>query len=324
MKASRSVSAIALPGWRPCERSASRAATYSRALSIASAPWLIAAHQPPAPSGELVLDAANPVVEAKIQGVPLRLRVDLDQQDSIELNPAAAARLPVVWESGLAMDVGRVRLDSRIAAAQLQIAGRTVPSRVSAHGRDCCTGLDGAIGPDLLPYASVHWRRADAPAPTDTMPLLLEANPSTGLSAASDIDGVRLRFAFAQPATVGTAAAGAILARLWGGRWSGSAGRVTLAFGISRPARTIAFARPGMLAGFRFDQLQVRISDFAGDEKLPSDPNRTEDIVISHRLSRQHAWPAVTLGADRLSRCAEIVYYAVPRSLTLRCAFDQR
>jgi hypothetical protein len=264
------------------------------------------------------------VIEAEIQGVPLRLRVDLDQQDSIELNPAAAARLPIVWENGFAMDVGRVRLESRIAAAQIRIADRTVPSRVSEHGRDCCAGLDGAIGPDLLPYASVHWRRTDAPAPTGTLPFLLEASPTTGLSAASDVDGVRLRFAFVQPATIGTAAAGAILARLWGGRWSGPAGQVTLAFGISRPARTIAFARPGMLAGFRFDQLQVRISDFAGDEKLPSDPNRVDDVVISHRLSRQHAWPAITLGADRLSRCAEIVYYAVPRSLTLHCAFDQR
>jgi len=77
-----------------------------------------------------------------------------------------------------------------------------------------------------------------------------------------------------------------------------------------------------MLAGFRFDQLQVRISDFAGDEKLPVDPSRAEDVVISHRLSRQQAWPAVMIGADRLSRCTEIVYYAVPRSLALRCAFD--
>jgi hypothetical protein len=324
MKASRSVSVMALPGWRHREGSAIRTAAYSRGVLLVSALLLIAARQPPAPSGELVLDAANPVIEAEIQGVPLRLRVDLDQQDSIELNPAAAARLPVTWEDGFAMDVGRVRLESRIAAAQLQIADRTVLSRVSEHGRDCCAGLDGAIGPDLLPYASVHWRRTDAPAPIATLALPLEASPTTGLSAASDADGVRLRFAFAQPETIGTAAAGAILARLWGGHWSGSAGHVTLAFGISRPARTIAFARPAVLAGFRFDQLRVRISDFAGDEKLPSDPSRAEDVVVSHRLRRQQAWPAVTIGADRLSRCADLVYYAVPRSLTLHCAFDQR
>ena len=283
---------------------------------------MVAARQPPAPEGDLVLDAAEPVITAEIAGVPLRLRVDLDQQDSIELNPAAAARLPVTWENGFAMDVGRVRLESRVAAAELHVAGRTLLSRVSEHGRDCCTGVDGAIGSDLLPYASVRWRRADAPPATGTLPLPLEADPSKGLSARSDVEGLRLRFALAQPISVGTAAAGAILARLWQGRWSGTAGHITLAFGVSRPARSMAFARPAVLADFRFDQLQVRISDFAGDEKLPVDPSRAEDVVISHRLSRQQAWPAVTIGADRLSRCTEIVYYAVPRSLALRCAFD--
>jgi len=30
----------------------------------------------------------------------------------------------------------------------------------------------------------------------------------------------------------------------------------------------------------------------------------------------------LTYGADRLSRCAEIIYTAIPRSLKLHCAFD--
>jgi hypothetical protein len=84
----------------------------------------------------------------------------------------------------------------------------------------------------------------------------------------------------------------------------------------------MAFDRPGILAGFPIDGLLVRLSDFAGEEKLPADPARAGEVVVAHKLDRQRAWPAVTLGTDRLSRCAEIVYRADPRSLTLHCAFQ--
>jgi hypothetical protein len=281
---------------------------------------LIAARAPP-PSGDLALDAANPVITVEIAGVPLRLRVDLDRQNDIELNPAAAARLPVKWERSDPIDVGRVRLASRIAPVLMTVAGRDVPGQVAEHGRDCCAGVDGAIGPDLLPYASVRWHRTLAPAPSATLNLPLAASPTTGLSAQADA-GVRLHFALGREQSVGTAAAGATLAQLWGGHWNGPPSHVVLAFGITRPARAIGFARPGRLAGFRIDPLLVRISDFPGDGKLPADPSRPDDIVVSRHLARQHAWPAVIIGADRLSRCVDITYYAITRSLTLQCAFD--
>lgn len=121
---------------------------------------------------------------------------------------------------------------------------------------------------------------------------------------------------------MGTAAAGGRLSEVWGGRWDGAQTRVPVTFGIDRPARTIAFARSGTLAGFAFETLIVRLSDFGGADPLPSDPVDPRDIVISHHLARQHAWPAVVIASDRLSRCAELVYAAQPRTLTLHCAFD--
>jgi hypothetical protein len=271
----------------------------------------------------LIVDAADPIVAVEIEGVPLRLRVDLDQQDSIELNPVSAARLAVKWEDGLLIDVGRVRLSSRVAAVSMNVGGRVVLAQVSEHGRDCCQGVDGAISPILLPFATIYWRREGAQAPTGSLFLPLDASPTTGLSAASDLPGVRLRFSLGQQETVATAAAGAALSSLWKGHWAGPPRRVLVAFGVARPARTMTFERPGLLAGFRIDRLPVRLSDFAGDTKLPGDALDADDVVVSHKLERQHAWPAVTIGADRLSRCAEIVYRAVPRSLTLHCAFDR-
>lgn len=295
---------------------------YSRALLISSALLLIGAHKPP-PSGDLALDLADPVITVEIQKVPMRLRVDLDRQDSIELNPTAAARLPVKWERGDPTDVGRVRLPNLVAGVLLKVGERIVPAEVSQHGRDCCAGVDGVIGPDLLPFATIRWRNLSAPAPTADLVLPLETSETTGLSAASNTGNVRLRFALGAPETIATAAAGATLARLWRGHWDGPERRVTLAFGISRPARPMAFARPGEVAGFRLGQLLVRLSDFGGDTKLPAEPAQAGEFVIAHHLARQPTWPAVTIGADRLSRCAEIVYTALPRTLTLRCAFEK-
>lgn len=303
--------------------SAPARSAYRHAALLPAALLLVAAHKPPPPTGDLILDAANPVVAVEIAGVPLRLRVDMDQQDSIALNPAAAARLPVTWERGPSLDVGRVRLSSRVALAAMRIAGRDVPSQVAEHGRDCCAGTDGAIGPDLLPYATVTWRRLGAPPANRSITLQMIANPLAGLVAPSGPQGVQLRFGVAQPRSIGTAAAGAALARKWAGRWGAQPERASLAFGVQRPARVIAFGQPGLLAGFQFDRLLVRTSDFAGQERLPPDPAGPGELVVSRRLARQPLWSSVMIGADRLGRCTEIVYAAIPRTLTLRCAFDR-
>jgi hypothetical protein len=279
---------------------------------------------PPRPTGELALDAADPVIDAVIAGVPVRLRVDLDAHDTIELNPATAARLPLKYDSGVDVLVGRVLLTGWSAIAKVRIGTVERPLQVVQHGRICCEGVDGAIGPHLLPYGRVVWRNAAAPAPTDAVALVIEDDDATGLSAPADraAVGVRVRFAFDQALSGATASAGAILAKALDGQWDGSPIQMPAAFGIKRPARVVRFARPVTLAGFRFDRLLVRTADFGGSERLPVDPVSPDEIVVSHRLPRQEAWPAVTLGADRLARCAEIVFVAEPRSLMLRCAFD--
>jgi hypothetical protein len=279
---------------------------------------------PDTQKGELTLDTADPVVAATIQGVPMRLRVDLSAHDTIELNPAAAARLPLKYESGPDVYVGRIRLVGRTAIAKVKIGEIERPIQVVEHGRDCCVGVDGTIGPQQLPYGRVQWINAAAPAANAILTLILDDDDATGLSALIPREAarVRVRFAFTQAQSGATAAAGAILAAAWGGTWAGPEERVPAAFGITRPARPVIFARPDTLAGFRFDRLMVRTADFGGREQLPSDPVTSDEIVVSQKMPRQEAWPAITLGADRLDRCMEITFAAMPRSLTLHCAFD--
>jgi hypothetical protein len=288
----------------------------------AAAPTQIAATA--APRSDLVLDPAHPVIEATIAGVALRLRVDLSAHDTIELNPATAARLPIQYVGGPDVLVGRIRLLGRTAMAKVQIGSVERRLAVIEHGRECCVGVDGMIGPQSLPYHHILWRNPAAPVANRTIVLLLDDDPATGMSALVPREAarIRVRFALWQPESGATAAAGAILAAAWGGHWAAAEEQVVAAFGIRRPARLVMFDRPSTLAGFRFDRLMIRTADFGGHEQLPNDPVSADEIVVTQKVQRQEAWPAVTLGADRLSRCAEIAFNAEPRSLTLRCAFD--
>ena len=296
--------------------------TPARVALLVASLALPAAHRAPA-KGELVLDAASPIVAVTIDGIPLRLRVDLAAQDAVELNPGAAARLPVRWQGDLPLDVGRVRLPGRAALASLVMEGETVPVQVADHGRDCCKEADGAIAPGLLPFATVRWQRAQAPEPTATRTLALEWAPETGYAAPVPDENatVRVRFDPFAPETSATAAAGALLARAWGGHWAGPPTRITAAFGVERPARPISFDHAGTLASFPLPRLLVRLADFGGSERLPVEPSEPGDIVVRRRMGRQHAWPVVTLSADRLNRCREIRFDTQPLSLTLSCAF---
>lgn len=296
-----------------------RAALAAAALLAAPAP----ARRAPPPA-QIILDAANPVIAAELNGVPFRLRVDLNQWDSVELNPDAAARLTGPWAAGRDLAVGRVTLWGRTLESRLVIAGVKRPVLVAQHGRLVAEGADGAIGPDLLPYATVLWRRAGAPAETGSLVLPLALDDYTGISSPAPALGpdIAIRFTLDAPRSSGTAAAGAILARRFGGSYAGPSEPVAVTHGVTRPARPIAFARTPVVAGFRFPSLLVRISDFRGDNALPDEALPDADITVAHRERPQAGVPWITVAADRLSRCAEITYTARPRTLRLSCAFE--
>ncbi|WP_303543825.1 hypothetical protein [Sphingomonas natans] len=302
--------------------SASDGAPYRAALAM-----LLLAVASPAPAkkpvrDQIVLDVADPVIDVTLEGKPFRLRVDLSQWDSIELNPQAALRLPIPWSAGRHISVGRITLWGHTAETKLVIAGVKRPVLLAEHGRIAAEGADGTIGPDLLPYATILWRNAAAPEDTGTIVLPLTLSDRTGIFAAAPALGpdISLRFSLEAATSSATAAAGAILAQRFEGSFAGASRPLPITLGVSRPARPIAFARPPVLAGFRFAELLVRTADFRGDNALPEEAMEA-DITVMRRERPQGAEPWIMIGRDRLSRCAEIAYSARPRSLSLRCAF---
>jgi hypothetical protein len=298
--------------------------TFRASWPLAAALLASGCNDPPPPPlrPELLLDIADPLITAQVGDVTLRLRVDLDRRDTIEIGPAAAARLDLPFERAPDAEVGRVRVAERVAPAQVVIDGVTAAYTLSAFDRDCCAGADGAIGPDLLPYARVRFVRRGAVIAGEARRLPLARSEEGGLAVAQPTASgtVFVRFSLGYPGTIATASAGAMLARAYGGRLAGTDFYVSPAFGVPRPARTIAFDRPAMLAGFAILELPVRTADFGGGLALPREPAQAGEILVRRRgAPPQAAWPSVLIGRERLDWCSDILFERAPLALTLRC-----
>ncbi|WP_340313384.1 hypothetical protein [Rhizorhabdus argentea] len=304
------------------------------ALALAAPPGSAGARKrniPPPPTGELLLDMAEPVIALNVGRVKLRLRVGLEQKRLIELNPDAAERLRAdppdrhfAFEPGFEAQVGRETLKGIQAAVPVTINDRKMIVQVASHGRDCCTGVDGEIGMGLLPYATIRFVRAGTADPGRSADFLIDDDSEHGPQATISVgrSPMFVQFSLERPDSVATASAGAILARAHGGRLDSTGGPTVAAFGVARPTALLSFPRPVELAGFRFGKLPVRIADFAGRFDFPADPAEPGDIVIKKKTEQQAAWPVVMIGRDRMDRCSAALFDTVAHRLTLRCAFD--
>lgn len=270
--------------------------------------------------GELRLPLGNPVVIARIGDVSLRLRVDFDQRDAIELNPAAAARLAIPFVTAEDAEVGRVRLPRRLAIAKMTVAGQEAEIQLATHDRDCCEAADGAIGVSLLPFEVVRLTGAQGTADA-ARSFQMVYSKETGLEIRQPTAAgpVMIQFSLHRPGVIATKSAGAILARAHDGQLDPASADIAGPFGITRPGRNMTLGTPVRLAGFLVKRMQVRTADFGGRRMFPQDAPRRGDIVVRKRVRAQLEWPSVLLGREFLSDCSEILYWTQSRMISLRC-----
>ena len=276
------------------------------------------------PVGTLTLPFDAPIIVVTIADTELRLRVAPDQKRVIELNPAAAQRLKLPFEGGIEDMVGRETVKGITGAAQVRLDGRTFMAQILSHERDCCRDVDGEIGITLLPYATVRLVRDHVAVDLPQRHYLIEDSDERGPETRLRIGKTDMFAAFSitRPQSVATYSAGVVLATAYGGKLApGPATTIEAAFGVIRPIRHLHLARPANVAGFAFDSLQVRISDFGGRYDFKTDDALPDDIVVKRRISPQEAWPLVLIGRDRLDRCGELRFDIATKIMTLACAF---
>jgi hypothetical protein len=278
----------------------------------------------PAAAADLVLSAADgPYVEAELNGVRLRLKVEFDLLPDITLNPAAAARAGLTPKGRWIQQIGPVKLRGRTARVPLTLAGVPIESGVRWQQRDAVTGADGLVSIHVLPFDSVTLERRGGGGERE---IVLEArvHDGHGVYVPVPVGGRRIaaRLSFSRPRTTAPAAAVAVIARHHGGTLGTERSVEEIGFGVMRPVRPFRLARPLPVGALRVAAMMARTADFRGDHKLalPRPEGEDGEIVVAGQTPSQDSLYRITLGLDVLDRCSAATYSRALRTLRLRCA----
>jgi hypothetical protein len=279
----------------------------------------------PASASDLTLDAASGyLIDATINGVPVRLRVDPETSGFIILNGAAAKRIKLRRSMiGAQAIVGPVRVSAFTKVAGVALGGVTGRRRVVFSDKFAAAdGADGLIGPGDMPYDRVTFQLR-APVPGERaigLPMKWERSFGLFYPVAFGSQEVRFRFSTIRRDSIATAAAGAVIAALHAGSWSGEAGEQMIKYEVVRPVRPMTLARPASFGGLPLDRFMVRISDSRGNAVLPTDAVADPDeIVVTAERERQKARYDLSLGTDWLSACSSLSWDNRARVMTLNC-----
>lgn len=278
----------------------------------------------PARAADLVVDAGSDfLIEATINGHPVRLRVDPETSGYVILNPDTVARIGLRRSMlGSRTQIGPVRLTGSSKVARVALGGVTGDRRVVwLTDRAAVAGADGLIGPADMPYNRVTFQLRAARPGEARFELPMAFERSYGLFFPMSLGGQEMRFqlTLTKAETMATAAAGAHIAALHGGVWIGDARDQLIDFGVVRPVRPLALAQPVLLNGLYLGRLLVRTGDNRGNLTLPPEPDADPDEVVVAGESRQRAAFNVTLGRDRLSECSRLVWDNGTRRMSLDC-----
>jgi hypothetical protein len=288
-----------------------------------------AAAQPRPPQERVV--SGDGIVTVTVNGAPGRIRID----------PAAPA-LPILTlpfamgqahlrpgPFAFAYLVGPQQVEGRSAVGRIAIGEGTRPRkrRIGWTARTYAEGADGVLGPGGLPEPVVRFvLRAPRPGErTISLPLEDEGGLFGGWGgsyALVDLGGepIRIRFIPNAPRTLATAGAAIRLANAFEGRVSGETTPAHIAFGISRPVRTLRLGRPFVVGPLTILELGVRTADFGNASANREEGGDPDEVVVTGDRRRNRGRDRVAIGADQLRNCSSITFDKRARLVRLTCA----
>ena len=148
--------------------------------------------------------------------------------------------------------------------------------------------MDGVVGPGGLPNRVVRFVLGPARPGERTiaLPMADEGGLFGGWGhsyAVIDLGGapLRIRFDPHHPRTLATAGAGVRLAAQNDARIGGEVESPEIAFGISRPVRTLRLGRPLVVGPFTITELGVRTADFGNAASIREEGGDPDEIVVT-------------------------------------------
>lgn len=307
----------------------------ARWLVVVAGAALVGAAAPPA---ERVVQPGE-TAAVSVNGKVRRMRIEPGAPGLVLLTPEYAAAAGLKGGGMLGVDVaylvGNDRVIGRTAVARFALDGaRPGKRRIGWTARPYAMGVDAVIGPAGLDEPVVRFVLGPARAGERTVALPMAPTGWLfgswfGLRAqvAVGADTLLVSFDPDHPRTVANALAAQRLAAVLGGRFTGPASPQEIAFGIERPVRPMALARPLAIGPLAISALGVRtVPDRAGgttahipeaDAPLAPPPDPDEVVVTAKRKKPRPGM--LTLGADLLGRCSSLVFDKPAREVRLTC-----
>lgn len=284
----------------------------------------------PAVAQERVV-SGDGIVSVILNGAPGRIRIDpASPALPIFTSPFAAGQAGLrAGPFAFAYLVGPEQVAGRSAVGRIAIGEGARPRkrRVGWTERAYAPGADGAIGPGGLPEPVVRFvLRPPLPGErTISFPLEDEGGLFGGWGgtyALIDLGGepLRVRFNPNEPRTLATAGAAIRIANLHDGRVGGDPALAHIAFGISRPVRTLRLGTPLRLGPLAIAELGVRTADFGNAAAIREEGGDPDEVVVTGDRRRNRNRDRLALGADQLRHCSMLVFDKRARQVRLTCA----
>lgn len=275
-----------------------------------------------AAASELVVRASERFTMAvRVNGHPLRLRVDPEAPGFVVLNPDVARRIGL-RPSLLSVEaiIGPVKLDGETKVALIEHEAMRFRRRVAWVPGQAADDADGLVNPANLPFDRVVFELGTPAAGESERTLAMDYTREYGLRFPMKVGEriVHFQVSTSKQRSMATAAAGAQIAAIFGGGWSGDQFEQLIEYGVRRPVRPMTLQRPAAVGGVSVADFLVRTGDHRGNNSLPSDSTDPAEIVVTGP-STQSAVFMMTLGLDKLRACSRMSYERPTRRMTLRC-----
>lgn len=277
------------------------------------------------PSVFTIADARTATIAATVNGHPLTLIVDPAASGDLVINPDAARRAKLSPSTmPITGYIGPVKVRGSWKKANLKVAGQRTPAIVTWYEQPVTRLADGIVSPGALPFEEVRLLLGPQRPASASFSVPVEFSTDYGLSEVQPLPKAQLlvRYSLSSPDSIATAAAGAVLARRFGGSWAGDVASARMKLGIERPVRTLALTAPWQAGPFQIRDFLVRTRDWRGTQALPTedDDHAAGDIVVTGRSpNRQRSFYEFVVGRDRLSGCSSITYSKRRETLDFVC-----
>lgn len=286
-----------------------------------------------APTGQELTIVPGTPIAATVDGRPARLLVGSGRVDRLTLDAdyvAAATIKPTLLMGRVELSVGgRVEFEGRNRPVTLAVAGATRHARAYWFATAPDRGADGSVGPWGLPQDRVSFVLGSARADDTVFRLTLHGSPADNSYAIVGLDGQGIGLSFdvedGERFPVATAAAGALIAKAFGGAVEGPSWDVEVLMGVKRPVRLLRLVQPMTIGPLSYDHIAVRVRDRidASGRGAPiaelgqaPDPN---EVVVTAKAGGPQPNHVLSIPRAGMAGCSRLTFDKKAKKIELAC-----